>query len=215
VRKLLLSVAIVCGVALVAAPAGAGEPDDQQIADDAGLKLADVPDGWEETASSDLGQETGLDECEAIDRVNAAALERPHSESPEFSDPDDPEGRTRVEGAVFVFPKEKGAKRFMRAYAADGARDCFQAIGESQVEHLPSNEVGTSDLEVDAGDDAVGYRLEVEGTDDAGTTDAVVVDFVIFRVGRVVVSLGAQAGEDPPSLDDPIEAVLERLEQAL
>lgn len=214
-RRLLSVVAIVCGVVLVAAPVGAGEPDDQQIADEAGLVLADVPDGWESMPSDDLGQETGIEECEAIDRANTGAVERPHSESPEFSDPEALEGTTSIEGAVFVFPKAKGAKRFVAAYAADDARACFQAIGESQVGHLPSNEVGTSDLDVEAGDAAVGYRLEIEGTDDAGVTDAAVVDFLIVRLGRAVVSLGAQSAEEPPSLDDAIDAVLERLDEGL
>jgi hypothetical protein len=215
VRKLLSVTVIMCGAAFVAAPAGAGEQDDQQIADEAGLVLADLPDGWESTPSDDLGQETGIDECEAIDRVNTRAVAGPHSESPQFTDPDDPEGATSVEGAVFVFPKAKGAKKFVAAYAADGARDCFQAIGDSQVEGFPESEVGTSDLDVEGGDDAVGYRLEIERTDDAGVTDTVVVDFVIVRQGRAVVSLGAQSAEEPPSLDDAMNAVLERLEQAL
>ena len=216
-RKLLPVVAIGCGAVLVAGPvgAGAGERGDQQIADEAGLVLADLPDGWESTPSDDLGQETGIEECEAIDRVNTRAVERPHSESPQFTDPDDPEDATSIEGAVFVFPKAKGAKRFVAAYAADGARDCFQAIGDTQVEGFPESEVGTSDLEVEGGDDAVGYRLDIERTDDAGVTDTAVVDFLVVRQGRAVVSLGAQSAEEPPSLDDAFDAVLERLEQEL
>lgn len=214
-RKLLLVTAVSCAVTLVAAPAGAGEQDDQAIADAAVLELSDLPEGWESEPSDDLGEESGVEECRRLDRVNQAAIEQAYSETPLFSDPDDPEGRTTIEGAVFVFPKVKGAERYLAAYKADSATDCFQEIGDQQVEDYPSSEVGTADLQVDAGDDAVGLRLEIEGTDEEGVTDAVVLDFVIVRLGRAVVSLGAQAGEEPPSLDDPMTTVLERLEREL
>ncbi|MGH9049842.1 MAG: hypothetical protein ACRDY4_08945 [Acidimicrobiia bacterium] len=214
-RKLLPVVATFCAVTLMAAPAGAGDRDDQRIADAALPDLADLPEGWESEPSDDLGEETGIDECRRLDRVNQDALEHAYAETPLFSDPADPEGRTTIEGAVFVFPKVKGAKRYFAGYEADSARDCLQAIGKSQVEHLPTNEVGTADLDVSGGDDAVGYRLDIEGTDESGVTDALVLDFVVVRLGRAVVNLGAQSGEEPPSLDDVIDAMLERLEQEL
>jgi hypothetical protein len=214
-RRLLPLVVLLCGVVLVAAPAVAGDQSDQQIADAAVPDLSDLPDGWDSERGDDLGNETGIDECRRLDRLNQAALEQAHTETPVFSDPADPDGRTTIEGAVFVFRKVKGAKRYFAGYEADSARDCFQEIGDQQVEDYPSNEVGTSDLQVEAGDAAVGYRLDLEGTDDSGATDAVVLDFVVVRLGRAVVNLGAQGSEEPPPLDDVIDSMLERLEQAL
>jgi hypothetical protein len=214
VRKLLSVAAMTCAVLLVAAPASADKEDDQRIAEEAGLKPSDLPDGWEAEPSNDLGEESGVDECEAIDRVSQAALKVAYEESPLFTDTADPDGTT-IEGAVFVFPKPKGAKRYIAAYAADAASDCFQAIGDQAVEAYPSNEVGTADLEVSAGDDAVGYRIDLEGTDEAGVTEQAVLDLVVVRQGRAVVSLGGQGVDEPPPLDDLIDTVLDRLEQEL
>ena len=157
-RKLLPVLAPLCAVTLMAAPAGAGEQDDQRIADAAVPRLSDLPEGWESEPSDDLGEETGIDDCRRIDGVNQAALEQAYAETPLFSDPDDPEGKTTIEGAVFVFPKVKGAKRYFAAYEADSARGCFQEIGKEVVDDYPSSEVGTADLQVSVGDadDAVG-----------------------------------------------------------
>jgi hypothetical protein len=218
VRKLLPVSAILCAVTLMAAPAGGGQQDDQRIAEAAVPRLSDLPEGWESEPSDDLREETGIDECQRFDRVNQAALEQAYAETPLYLDPDDPAAKTTIEGAVFVFPKVKGAKRYFAAYEADSARDCFQEIGKEVVDDYPSSEVGTADLRVSAGndaDDAVGYRLELEGTDENGITDKIVLDFVIVRLARAVVSLGAQAGEEPPSLDDVIDTMLDSLEDAL
>ena len=74
------------------------------------------------------------------------------------------------------------------------ARDCFQAIGDGQVEDYPSNEVGTSDLE----SKVVTTPWATDSTSRAPTTPArrtwSFVDFVVVRDGRAVVLLGAQAG---------------------
>jgi hypothetical protein len=215
VRKLLPILAMLCAVTLMAAPAGAGQRDDQRIADAAVPRLSDLPEGWESEPSDDLGEDTGIDECRRVDRVNEAALEQAYAETPLYFDPDDPAGKTTIEGAVYVFPKVKGAKRFFAAYEADSARDCFQEIGKQVVDEYASSEVGTADLQVSAGDDAVGYRLDLEGTDENDVTDAIVLDFVIVRLGRAVVSLGAQAEEEPPSLDDVIDTMLDSLEEDL
>jgi hypothetical protein len=215
VRKLLSVIALTCAVLLVAAPASADKDDDQRIAEEAGLKPSDLPDGWEAEPSTDLGEKSGVDECEAIDRVSQAALKVAYEESPLFTDNADPDGTTTIEGAVFVFPKPKAAKRYIAAYAADGARDCFQAIGDQAVEAYPSSEVGTADLDVSGGDDAVGYRLDLEGTDETGVTEQVVLDLVVVRQGRAVVSLGGQGVDEPPPLDDLLDTALDRLEQEL
>ncbi|HEX6312585.1 MAG TPA: hypothetical protein VF152_13305 [Acidimicrobiia bacterium] len=215
-RRLLPALAIACAAVLVAAPAGAGEADDQQIAEDVSLTLDDFPDDWEAEPSSDLGEPSGIDECEALDDATATALEvAAYEETPLFVDPDDPSGETTVEGAVFVFPKAKAAKRYFRPYADDAARECFQAVGDATVEGYPESEVGTSDLRVSAGDAAVGYRLEIEGTNDAGVTDSVVLDLIVVRQGRAVVNLGGQGPEEPPDLDELIDTVLERLDDEL
>jgi hypothetical protein len=216
VRKTLTAVALASGIALVAAgPAGADKEDDQRIADEAAPTLADLPEGWEEEPSNDLGEETGIEQCEGVDRATQAGLRAAYVETPVFVDPDDPSGDTTIEGSLFVFPKVKGAKRHFAAFAADEARDCFQEIGEQSVEAYPSSEVGTADVEVSAGDDAVGYRLELEATDDAGTTDTAVFDFVIVRVGRAELNLSSRSTEDPPPLDGVVDAVVDRLEQEL
>lgn len=214
-RNLAPVISIVTAVVLVAAPAGADREDDQRIAKEVSLVLADLPDGWEAEPSDDLGEETGLDECKRVDRATQAGLKVAYHEFPLFIDGNDPEGDTNIEGALFVFPKPKGAKRYFKAFNSERARDCFQEIGEQAVAAYPTSEVGTADLDVSAGDDAVGYRLDISASDDTGATDQAAFDFVIIRVGRAVLNLGGRGAIEPPSLDDAIDTVLDRIEQEL
>jgi hypothetical protein len=204
-RKLLITTGVVCAVLLAAAPVGAGEAEDQEIADDAVLTLADLPDGWEE---DERGEElpTTTSECRRIQRVDDKAEDVANAKSPEFDDGNDPNAVASVSNDVFVYPKVKGAKRHLAPFKRDGL-DCLTSIADEAGFEYTIDEL---DIE-DAGDDGIGFRIEIQA--DNGFVNA--VDLIIVRVGRATATFNAEA-ETPglTELPDAVEVVVERLEEA-
>jgi hypothetical protein len=216
-RRFFTITAAVCATALLAAPAGAGE-EDQAIAEDAVLTIDDVPAGWEEDPSAGDTEETGLDECEAIDKATKRANQQPKAESPNFVDPDDPTGITQAESAVFVFSNTKGAKKYFRAWNADAAEDCLIAIGQQVADQAASDlDVAVQTLGLEGiGDDAVGRSIVLDDPDDESDENSVYTDIFVARVGRAIVGIAAQdlGGSLPEGLE-LLEAVVGRVEEAL
>lgn len=216
-RKLLVATATAVTLALTAAPAAAGDREDRTIARRAVLRVSDVPADWESEPGDTDADETGLAECRAIDRAARSAEQAPHVDSPNFSDPADPLGITQVENSVYVFPSAKAAKKVFAAFASDEALDCLSAIGDASVAGMDNTVVEVSVLDVGgAGDDAVGYTLEISGTNGEGESFSATTDIVAVRVGRGFTGFTAQNPEGPlPFGPDILETVVGRLERAL
>lgn len=218
-RRLLTVGAVAAAlVALAGAPAVADDEEDEAIAEDAVLTIDDVPAGWEEDPGADDTEETGLDECEAIDKATKSATKQPRAESPNFVDPDDTTGITQAGGAVFVFSSTKGAKKYFKAWEADAAEDCLIAIGLQVVEQqAPDSEVAVQNLGLEGiGDDAVGRSIILDDPDDEADENSVYTDIFVARVGRAIVGVAAQdVGGSLPEGFDLLEVVVGRTEEAL
>jgi hypothetical protein len=216
----LITVGVVAAalVALAGSPAVADDEEDEAIAEDAVLSIDDVPAGWEETPADDDTEETGLDECNAIDKVTKSATKQPRAESPNFIDPDDPTGITQVEGAVFVFSSTKGAKKYFKAWEADAAEACLIALGQQVVEQeAPGSEVAVQNLGLEGiGDDAVGRSIILDDPEDESDENTIYTDIFVARVGRAIVGVAAQdVGGSLPEGLDLLETVVGRIEEAL
>ena len=210
-RKFLTLAAGACAVLLMAAPVAADEEEDQAIADDSVLTLADLPEGWVEgdAADDDDPAEGEVPACEAIERAIDRGDEAPHAESPDFDDGDDPNGVTSVSNEVVVFPKAKAAKRYLKPFETDG-EECLSGRGDT----IP----GALDVRVE--------ELEVQGTG-AGYTVFVTVesngqqvtlasDIVVVRVGRAIANFAAESVDEPlPDGPQILDTVLARLQEEL
>lgn len=210
-RKFLSLTAGACAVLLVAAPVAADEEEDQAIADESVLTLADLPEGWEEgdPPDDDDPAEGEVPACEAIERAVDRGDEVPRAESPDFDNGNDPDGVTSVSNEVVAFPKAKGAKRYLRPFEADG-EECLRGRGDA----IP----GALDVQVD--------ELDVQGTG-AGYTVYVTLesngeeftlanDIVVIRVGRAITNFAAENLDEPlPEGPDILDTVLGRLQEAL
>ncbi|HEX6312586.1 MAG TPA: hypothetical protein VF152_13310 [Acidimicrobiia bacterium] len=214
-RTLLALTAMTSAAVLVAAPAaGAGEDEDQQIADEAVLTLADLPDGWEEGDPPDEEDPAkGLvPACRAIERAVEEGDEQPRAESPDFDDTNDPNAVASVSNEVIVFPKVKGAKRYLKPFKADG-EDCL--LG--RAEEFPGVvDASIEEIEVTGfGDDAHGYTVFVT-VESNGEEFTFANDLVVVRVGRAVASFVTENLDDPlPDGPDIADVVVSRLEDAL
>jgi hypothetical protein len=213
-RKLLTLTAGACAVVVMAAPVAAGEDEDQAIADEAVLTLADLPDGWEEgDPPDDEDPAEGLVRaCRAIERVADIGDTMPRAESNDFDNGNDPNAVASVANQVIVFPKVKGAKRYLKPFKADG-EDCllgrseeFPGVLDASIEEL--------DLE-GFGDDGVGYTVFIT-LESNGEEVTFANDIVAVRVGRAVATFAAENVDDPlPEGPEILDAVVSRLEDAL
>jgi hypothetical protein len=217
-RRLLTVIGVTTvGVALVAPSALAGEEQDQAAAEKATIKASDVPDDWD-SSRGDESQQIQLPECRAIDRATAAADKGPNAKSRNFSDPSDPLGIIQVENAAYVFPSRKKAKKYLDAFTADQAEDCFLAVGEAVAEsQVPGADVSVEDLDVDGlGDDGGGVTIVIDGETDDGERVELFADFSAIRVGRGIVVLIAQGSGEQLDLGPELrETLADRLEDAL
>lgn len=213
-RKLLTLTAGACAVVLMAAPVGAGEEEDQAIADEAVLTFLDLPEGWEEgdPPDDDNPAEGEVPECEAIERIVDKGDQSPHAESPDFDNGNDPNAVATVSNEVFVFPKAKAAKRYLKTFQADG-EDCLLGRGEAAPGALDA-ELGELDIE-GVGSGGVGYTVFVT-VESNGQQFSLANDIVVVRVGRAVTTFAAQNVDEPlPEGPEILAAVVSRLEDAL
>jgi hypothetical protein len=209
-RKFLTLTAGACAVLLVAAPVAADEEEDQAIADDSVLTLADLPEGWEEgDADTDDPAEGEVPECEAIERAVDRGDEVPNAESPDFDDSNDPNGVTSVSNEVLVFPKAKAAKRYLRTFDADGEA-CLRGRGDLIPGAL---DVRVEELGVEGS--GAGYTVYIT-LESNGEEFTLASDLVVVRVGRAITNFAAENLDEPlPEGPEILDTVIGRLQEAL
>jgi hypothetical protein len=207
-RKLLTLTAGACAALLMAAPVAAGEDEDRAIADEAVLTLADLPDGRVEDDTPKADIPADPPECEKMRRADDKADNVPNAESPQFDDPNDPDAVASVSNDVFVYPKVKAAKKHLAPFKRDGL-ECIESLAAEAG--FPEYTVDELDVE-DAGDDGVGFRVDITSENGFVTS----VDLLIVRVGRAVATFDAEGGEGGLSgLPEAVGTVADRLEEAL
>jgi hypothetical protein len=207
-RKLIITATAACAVVFAAAPVAAGDDEDQQIADDAVLTVADLPEGWEEGDPDEDDPAEGLvPVCEGIERARNRGDDVPNAQSPDFDDTNDPNALRSVQNDVFVFPKASGAKRFIKPFREDG-EVCLQG----RAEEIPGvTGVDVQELDVGGG---VGYSVFVT-LDDEGEEVTLVSDVVAVRVGRAITTFSGENVDEPiPEGPEILDTVIARLQEA-
>jgi hypothetical protein len=210
-RKLIAATAAAFAVVLLAAPVAADEEEDQAIADESVLTIDDLPEGWVEgdAADDDDPAEGEVPACEAIERAIDRGDRVPHAESPDFDDGNDPNAVTSVSNEVFVFPKAKGAKQYLKPFNADG-EECLQGRAEA----IPGA-LDVSLVELDVEGTGVGYTVFVT-LESNGEQLTLANDIVVIRVGRAITTFAAENVDEPlQEGPDILDAVLGRLQESL
>src|SRR5262249_56926892 len=99
---------------------------------------SDVPAEWTSTKGESSGQALrGIRECKRINTAVADAKKNnPRARSREFADPVQ-EHATSAENAVYAFPNERAATRFVSAYQGAAAAACFDKLAAEGGEGRP------------------------------------------------------------------------------
>ena len=195
---------MVCAAILMAAPAGAGEANDQQIADDVVAEVAGlVPDGWEEdTSTAEATVEPEVPACEDIQAMVDDAKEGPSAEVA-YQDSADPIGLTEVGAQVFVFPRAKQAKRFVRTLTSDEGLACAE---EGAAIFDPN--ATTSEIEFNS---ASGFEVVAQSND-----FSLVIQQLQTREGRAVALISGASEDEPlPFMEDFVLGIEEALAEAV
>jgi hypothetical protein len=199
------SAAVVLVVLAALVPTGgafAGRADDQEVADEANLVLAEVPDGFEEVeVPDDAGDDADAIQCApSLEAVDAVA-ERAPSSNRLFSLPPS-QGYALISSQVAVLPKARLAKKLLNAYQDEAAAsECVQlqledlfsdvaaAILEADVEvsvsaFAPELDDKGSEEVVTGGDEYAGYAGSVTRSVEGGEPQFFEAQLVVGRVGR-------------------------------
>ncbi|MGQ0803610.1 MAG: hypothetical protein ACT4PI_07095 [Actinomycetota bacterium] len=204
-RKLLGAAAAVCAALLIAAPASAGDAEeDQAIADDVVAAVAGlVPDGWvEDPEAGDVDNEGGPPECEDQQATVDEAKEGAYAAAA-YQDPADEIGLTEAGAQVFVFPKAKQAKRFVRTLTSDAGAACAEA-GAALIDPDASIE----ELELNS---ASGFEVVAQSND-----FVFVIDQLQTREGRAVALISGVSPDAPlPFIEDFVIGIEEALAEAV
>lgn len=214
-RKLLVIATAVCVAAIGAGCSDSGSSaDDQALADKVVLRKSDLPDGW--AANPATEGEVELPECRAINRANERAGEGAKAESPNLSDPTDPNHLRQIESTVYVFGSEGEANGYFNVYASDPAVACFETLGETISAQLGGGvpvSVRQPQATVKGADAVTEYRVVVGPSGDP--TQSVFQNILVVRVGRVVAGFfGQNIGGDFPEGNAALTAVLDRINKA-
>ncbi len=215
----VVAIAVVCCSAVAptaaAALASGKRTTDTAIAEDAVLKAADLPAGWDATGPQpESTTPKSIASCAVVRRSRTTLHRQPHALSPELTNGDE-----TASASVFVFPTVAGARRVVDAYRGDDAVDCVHELGiraarrVAGVDHAEF-EVAREELS-EVGDAATVFdgHLTIAGPD--GTAEST-VQAIVVRVGRAIVGFNFQtAAASPAVAPDAIGAVVSRLERTL
>ena len=192
-RMLIFAAPVAVSLALAAPALAAGESKGDKAILKAGvIAKADVPAEWTKKGKSNGDALTGLKECKKINTTVAAAKhDDPRARSREFADPVPSNAKT-AENAVYAFPDQKSAGKFVAAYKGSAATACFDKLGAEVARSRPTAAPPTvspiTDLQ-GVGDEAVGYEIAATFTQNGGTA-TLYIDFIVVRVGRAVLGFG-------------------------
>jgi hypothetical protein len=215
-RMLILAAPVAVSLAFAAPALAAGESKGDKAILKAGvITKADVPAEWTSKKGKSTGDAlTGLKECKRINTTVAAAKhDDPRARSREFADPVTSNAKT-AENAVYAFPDQKRAAKFVAAYKGSAATACFDKLGAEVARSRPTAAPPTvspiTDLQ-GVGDEAVGYEIAATFTQNGGTA-TLYIDFIVVRVGRAVLGFGfTNVDARIPQGPDIVTAVVQRV----
>ena len=215
-RMLIFAAPVAVSLALAAPALAAGESKGDKAILKAGvITKADVPAEWTSKKGKSTGDAlTGLKECKKINTTVAAAKhDDPRARSREFADPVPSNAKT-AENAVYAFPDQKSAGKFVAAYKGSAATACFDKLGAEVARSRPTAAPPTvspiTDLQ-GVGDEAVGYEIAATFTQNGGTA-TLYIDFIVVRVGRAVLGFGfTNVDARIPQGPDIVTAVVQRV----
>jgi hypothetical protein len=215
-RMLIFAAPVAVSLALAAPALAAGESKGDKAILKAGvITKADVPAEWTSKKGKSTGDAlTGLKECKKINTTVAAAKQDdPRARSREFADPVPSNAKT-AENAVYAFPDQKRAGKFVAAYNGSAATACFDQLGAEVARRRPTAAPPTvspiTDLQ-GVGDEAVGYEIAATFTQNGGTA-TLYIDFIVVRVGRAVLGFGfTNVDARIPQGPDIVTAVVQRV----
>lgn len=218
-RLLTVGVPMAASLALAGPAVAAGETKSDKTILKAGvITKSDVPAEWTSTKGESSGQALrGIRECKRINTAVADAKKNnPRARSREFADPVQ-EHATSAENAVYAFPNERAATRFVSAYQGAAAAACFDKlaaeVGKDRPTASPPTAAPITDLQ-GVGDEATGYEIAATFTQDGGSA-TLYIDFVVVRVGRAVMGFGfTNVGARIPQGPDVVNAVVQRVSAA-
>ena len=215
-RMLIFAAPVAVSLALAAPALAAGESKGDKAILKAGvITKADVPAEWTSKKGKSSGDAlTGLKECKKINTTVAAAKQDdPRARSREFADPVPSNAKT-AENAVYAFPDQKSAGKFVAAYKGSAATACFDKLGAEVARSRPTAAPPTvspiTDLQ-GVGDEAVGYEIAATFTQNGGAA-TLYIDFIVVRVGRAVLGFGfTNVDARIPQGPDIVTAVVQRV----
>ncbi|HMG26594.1 MAG TPA: hypothetical protein VKH36_07240 [Acidimicrobiia bacterium] len=218
-RLLTVGVPMAASLALAGPAVAAGETKGDKTILKAGvITKSDVPAEWTSTKGESSGQALGgIRECKRINTAVADAKKNnPRARSREFADPVQ-EHATSAENAVYAFPNERAATRFVSAYQGAAAAACFDKlaaeVGKDRPTASPPTAAPITDLQ-GVGDEATGYEIAATFTQDGGSA-TLYIDFVVMRVGRAVMGFGfTNVNARIPQGPDIVNAVVQRVSAA-
>jgi hypothetical protein len=121
--------------------AGAGEKDDQALADDVVLKLADFPSGWTEDEATPEDEDSAndpIDKCFGGEGKTLDENTSAEADSPDFSRGE----TTTVSSFSAVMKEEKDAEAAMDILASAKLKDCFNQALEEEIKASAGEDEG-------------------------------------------------------------------------
>lgn len=210
------------GVASTTTPATTPMPDpadqrderDDAAAEAARLRSADLP-GWTETPGAHLDDPSGFDDppagCGYFDTLDAIGTTTARRASPTFTSPD---GLDQLANQVTVYDRAADATKALDTFDRAETPDCLERILAAGGAGVRVSGVAVERRVLDAGDDGVTYRAELD-IDDDGRSYLFVAELSYARVGRALtfqMSIGYEgvAAETAPAFDIVVTRLTDR-----
>ncbi len=195
-------------------PTDARDERDDAAAEAARLRSADLP-GWTETPGAHLDDPSGFDDppagCGYFDMLDAIGTTTARRASPTFTSPD---GLDQLANQVTVYDRAADATTALDTFDRTETPDCLERILAAGGAGVRVSGVTVERRVLDAGDDGVTYRAELD-IDDGGRSYLFVAELSYARVGRALtfqMSIGYEgvAEETAPAFDTVVARLTDR-----